>query len=93
MSEQSNKVMGVRATVISVNRRGWGTARVTRRATNHTGFTVAESDTISLNAKFGFHHADEVHCIVVRDHHPSFNWFAIGANLHVEGGNASVPPW
>lgn len=77
--------------VISVNNRGWATARVTHRTTNHTGTTVAESDTISLMAKLGFGCGDEVRCIVVRNSQDSADWFAIDAQRHDVVQDGSVP--
>ena len=97
MSEQSNKVKGVRATVISVNRSGWATARVTSRATNHSGVSVALSDTISIMAKFGFRRGDEVRCTVVppkRSSRGSETWFAIAAQPYVaRESQMSWAPW
>ena len=94
MPEQSDKIKGVRATVISVNRGGWATARVTRRATNHTGTTVGESETISIMPKFGVGHGDHIRCIVTRSSRGSEDWFAIAAQPFVERtSQLSWAPW
>lgn len=94
MSEQSDKIKGVRATVMSVNRLGWATARVTRRATNHTGTTISESETISIMPKFGFGRGDDIRCIVTRSSRRNEDWFAIAAQPFVERtSQVSWAPW
>lgn len=98
MSDQSNKIKGVRATVIAANHRtGWVKARVTHRATNRSGMTATESETISIMPKFGFGfgRGDNIRCIVVPPKRGgSEDWFAIAAQPYVpRESQVSWAPW
>eukprot|EP01047_Picozoa_sp_COSAG01_P037752 COSAG01_NODE_3021_length_6710_cov_7.304644_3_plen_336_part_00 len=94
MDSQSGKITGVHATVVSVNSRGWATAEVSCRATNEAGTTIMESDTIAVQAKYGFGRGDKIRCVVVPSKRGREGWFAIGAQPFVERkSNVSWAQW